>query len=119
MRRYETRIDDDRLYVEGPDGWLEVGEMALLYDLFGGREYTIEYDEREQAVPWLRTDDGRVTFDVRETLEELTFDDEFVDNLEDVSVEATNAQGHPKRTAYFADVMQDIWDSKGNIDVDE
>jgi hypothetical protein len=119
MERFQTRIDDDGvLYVEGPDDWLEVGAMDDVVELVGGETYTLEYGERQQAVSWLNTDeDGTITFDVRETIDDVSFDREFVTNLANTGLE-TGPDGYPKRTAFFADMMTEIWDSKGNLDYD-
>jgi len=118
MERFQTRIDDGTLYVEGEDGWLEVGAMDDIVDIVGGETYTLEYDERQQAVSWLDTDDeGRITFDVRETIDDISFDREFVTNLANADLEA-DPGGYPRRTSFFAEMMIEIWDSKGNLDYD-
>lgn len=118
MERFQTRIDDGTLYVEDGEGWIEVGAMDDIVDLIGGETYTLEYDERQRAVSWLDTDDdGRLTFDVRETIDEISFDREFVTNLANTGLEA-GPDDYPKRTTFFAEMMVEIWDSKGNLDYD-
>ena len=116
MRRYETRIEDDVLSVETDDGWLEIGAMDTLVELFGGETYVIEYDEREQAVSWLDTNaDGTLQIDVRETLADLSFDAEFVNHLEQTTNDEETPEGYPKRAAFFVDMLTDIWDAKGDL----
>jgi hypothetical protein len=116
MRRYESKIVDETLYVEGHEGWLEVGSVEAIVDLLGGETYTLEYDDYGRAADWVRTDDqGRLAFDVVETIERMSFRDEFITQLEATSLDETDEAGHPHRTALYADVMMRIWDSKGNL----
>lgn len=114
MDQHRIHIEDGTLAVELDDGWLEVGEMDAIYDLFGGETYTIEYDDEVAAVPWLSTDDGDLTVDVSETLADISFDDEFVRNLRNTPLDEIGPNGYPVRTELFADLVTDIWDSKGN-----
>ncbi|SDR04658.1 hypothetical protein [Natronobacterium texcoconense] len=116
MCRYETKFDDGDFYLETDDGWLEVGAEATLLELLG-ETYALEYDDRQQAVSWLETDeDGVLTFDVRETLSEQTFTEDFVAQIADCDPDATTDEGVPVRTAVFADMMRSIWDAKGNLE---
>lgn len=116
MKRYETDLRSGVLYVESDDGWLETGSMDDICELIGGDTYTIEYDERQRQMDWLNTDDeGKFTFDIRETLESMSYDSEFVTNIESVDIDATDEDGYPLRASVFADLMTSIWDSKGNL----
>lgn len=115
MDRYQTRIEGGTLSIEVEDGWLEVGEMDAIHDLVGGETYTIEYTEEEAAMPWLDTDDGAVTVDVRETLADASYDDELVQNLASVPLSETGSNGYPLRTEVFVDLVTHIWDSKGAV----
>lgn len=118
MDRYDTRIEDGQLSLDGPTGSLEIGPMADVVDVLG-ESYTIEYDEKAQAAAWLQTDpDGTITFDVRETIADLDFDDAFVSRLTDEPLDVETPEGYPKRTKAFADLLAEIWDSKGNIELD-
>lgn len=120
MERYETRIDDGTLYVEVGDDDLEIGRLEDVYELVGGESYTIEYDEKAQATSWIDTDDdGTFTFDVRETLADMDYNETIVEKLASKPVDATNADGYPVRTATFAQLMMEIWDSKGAVDLSE
>jgi hypothetical protein len=114
MERFETKFEDDRFYLETNNGWIEIGTERAILDALG-ESYTIEYDEREQTAAWLETDDGDVTFDVRETLAEMTFTEEFVAQVADCDLSKTTDDGVPVRTAVFADLIRTIWDSKGNL----
>lgn len=118
MKRHDTRIEGDEIFVETDDGWLEVGSLDDLYDRFGGETYTIEYEDFGRAVDWLSLDeDGTMTFDVRETLAEMDYPSDFVADLRARDLSAD--EGVPERTAYFADFMRTVWDSKGAVDADE
>ncbi|NLV10221.1 hypothetical protein ACAH01_11120 [Halomicrobium sp. HM KBTZ05] len=120
MERYDTRIDDDTLFVEVGDDDLEIGRLDDIYDLVGGETYTIEYSEKAQAAAWLTTDDdGTFTFDVRETLADMDYNETIVEKLASKPVDATNTDGYPVRTATFAQLMMEIWDSKGTVDLSE
>lgn len=118
MDRYDTRIEDGTLYLDGGGGSLEVGPMADVVDILG-ETYTLEYDEEAQAAAWLRTEaDGTITFDVRETIAEIDFNDAFVSRLTGEPLDVETEDGYPIRTAAFADLLRDIWDSKGNVEID-
>lgn len=118
MKRHDTRIEGDEIFVETDDGWLEVGSLDDLYDRFGGETYTIEYEDFGRAVDWLSLDeDGTMTFDVRETLAEMDYPSDFVADLRARDLSAD--EDIPERTAYFADFMRTVWDSKGAVDADE
>jgi len=115
VKRYETDVRDGVLHLEGREGWLEIGPMDDVCDLVGGETYTLEYDRRQRQVSWLDTDeDGRLTFEVRETIRETTFDEEFVDRIADVEPGTTD-DGYPARAAAFADAITTIWDAKGQL----
>lgn len=116
MKRYETRIENGTFSIESPNGWLRIGEMETICDLVGGETYTIEYDDKARTVSWLNTEeDGTVTFDVCETLEEMSYDEDFISPLTNIDRDATDEEGTLLRAAVFTDMMTDIWDSKGNI----
>lgn len=116
MDRYDTDVRDGVLFLESTDGWLEIGRLDDICELVGGETYTLEYDERQRQVDWLDTDDeGKLSFDVRETLAEMDFNDEFVGNIEPVDADETDEDGYPLRASVFADMMTNIWDSKGDL----
>ena len=120
MRRFESKIEDGTLYVEGRDGWIEVGTVDNIVELVGGETYTIEYDDYAQAVDWVDTDEeGRLTFDVVETVEGFSFQEDFVTQLADVDLDRKDEDGYPMRTSFYADMMTSIWDSKGNLDMSD
>ncbi|WP_090620714.1 hypothetical protein [Natrinema salaciae] len=115
--RYEPRITNETLYLEHDHHRLEVGSMETVVELVGGETYTLEYTDRQSAAAWLSTgDDNTVTFDVREVVGEMTHTRDFVTNLENCPIDETDADGVPKRTALFVDLLTDIWESKGNLD---
>lgn len=115
--RYEAVIRDDTLYIERESDPLEVGSMDDVVDLFGGETYRIEYTDRQSATAWLSTDDENgIEIDVRESLADWAYPDELVTNVADSSLEATDEDGYPMRTAVFADMVTAIWDAKGNLE---
>lgn len=117
MKRYETRIEDGILSVESANGWEVIGELSDIHELVGGETYTIEYDDHAQVVSWLDTEeDGTFTFDVRDTLDEMSYNDEFITQIVDIDPDATDEDGYSLRTSVFADLMTEIWDSKGNLE---
>ncbi|AGN01431.1 hypothetical protein L593_07430 [Salinarchaeum sp. Harcht-Bsk1] len=116
MKRYETDVREGVLHLETPGGWLEVGEMDAICELIGGETYTLEYDNRQRQVGWLDTDeDGRLSFEVRETIRDTTFDSEFVEAIANAPLDEDDEDGYPKRTAAFADMLTAIWDGKGKL----
>ena len=129
MRRYGTRIEDGRIYLEDDDGWFAVGTTEDVVAL-AGETYVVEYDRRAAAMDWLDTDDeGRMEFDVLETIESTTHPEEFValvrdappgekgdegDDGNDEDEEGTSGNGDvPARTELFVDLLTTIWDGKG------
>lgn len=116
--RYETKIEDGTLYVDTPEGgWLEIGPVDGVVDLLGGETYVLEYTEEQASAAWLNTDDdATLTIDIRETLDRMSYDEEFVTNLSNCPVDETGTEGYPKRTELFADLLREIIESKGNLD---
>ena len=116
MKRYETEVQEGILFLKAPEGRLEIGELDDVVELIGGETYTLEYDSRQRQVGWLDTDeDGRLTFEVRETIRETTFDDEFVGTIAEAPAGETTEDGYPKRAATFAHRLTEIWDAKGQL----
>lgn len=114
MERHDTRIENGTLFVEVDDEDLEIGEMDAICELLG-ETYTVQYGEDQRKMAWLDTDeDGTLTFDVRETLDDLDYNDAFVEKMAAEPIDRTSADGHPVRTEAFADLMSDLWDSKGD-----
>lgn len=116
VKRYDTDVRDGVLFLEADESWVEVGPMDDICELLGGETYTLDYDNRQRQVGWLDTDeDGTITFDVRETLTDMDYDREFIRNIADVDADRTDDDGYPLRVSVFTDMMQTIWDSKGNL----
>lgn len=114
-RRCGARIEDGLLYIEREGDPLEVGPMDAVIELIGGETYTIEYTDRQSAVPWLTTDrNNAITFDVNEKLTEWVYTDDVVTTLERCPIDETGTSGYSLRTEAFADTVTAIWDSKGN-----
>lgn len=115
MERFETKVEDGILYVDSQNGWLKIGRVEDIYDLVGGREYTIQYDDRAAEMAWLDTDENNeINFNVRDQLENMSYTADIVDNLANAEIEEKE-NGYPDRTSLFADLMTEIWDSKGNV----
>lgn len=115
MKRYETRIEQGVLYLDRGDRRVEIGEMSVIMGELG-EVYEIEYPEGQSArVPWLDLEDDVLTVDVNDKLRELTFDEEFVDHVAEAALdEPAEESDMPARTDAFIDLLQRIWDSKGD-----
>lgn len=115
--RYEPRIEDGTLFLDGESDSLEVGPVESIVELAGGETYTIEYTDRQSAAAWLPTDsENTITFDVREIVGEMSHTQEFVTNLENCPLDETTGDGYPKRTTLFVDLITEIWEAKGTLD---
>ncbi|WP_408960266.1 hypothetical protein [Natrinema sp. 74] len=115
--RYEPQVEDGTLYLEHERTRLEVGTMDQIVELVGGETYTLEYTARQGAAAWLSTDDDEtITFDVRDAVREMPHTPDLVSNLENCPIDESTADGVPKRTALFVDLITEIWDSKGNLE---
>ncbi len=118
-QRYGARVVDGTLSLDGENEGdsLDIGPIDDVIDLIGGETYTLEYTAREGAVSWLETDDDdTLTLDVRAELTDWAYTPEFVATLENCSLEETGEHGYPVRTEVFADLVTEIWDSKGNLE---
>lgn len=112
----QIRVESESVCLAVDDRRLDVGSLTDVYDLVGGESYTVEYGERAASVPWVETDDdGTYTFEVREAMDGMPFDGAYAERVADASMEPTES-GVPERTAAFADVLMQIWDSKGNTE---
>lgn len=113
MERYGTVIEDGILSLESGEDRLVIGEIDHIVDLIGGETYTISYDsDYSQTVDWLDLeDDNTLSFDVRETIDDVDFPEPFVSELA-----AREAEEYPtERASFFAESMQKSWDAKGNL----
>lgn len=107
VKRHETRVDDGTYEIAGNNGFLSIGPFDdIVAEL--GETYEIEYDDAQAAVPWLDTHEGILQIDVRDQVPELTFDDEFVEIIENTPPE--------HRVGVFTDLIDRIWSSKGNLE---
>jgi len=117
MNRSETRIEDGMVAVETETGWLEIGSLESLYEAFGGETVEIQYGDQQVAFAnWLDTnEDGVMTLDVRETLADMSFPEPFVERLAERDGPEESSGRLAPRTAFFADVMADVWEQKGDM----
>ncbi|WP_435345918.1 hypothetical protein [Haloarchaeobius sp. HRN-SO-5] len=113
MRRYEPECVDGTLWLVSDADRVEVGTVDDVVDAVGGETYTIEYDEAQRKQPWLDTEDGELTVDVRESVTTMSHTGEFVSALRDVDM-GTDRYGLPTRTVEFADRFVDILDAQGD-----
>lgn len=116
--RYETRIDEGVLYLDGTRGRLEVGPMERIVEEVGGETYTVQYGSRESSVyDWLDDDGEALDIEVRETLASYPMPTSVVRALGEIPLDGDPT---PTRTEYFADLVTSIWDAKGDMDaIDE
>lgn len=112
--RYETRIEDGIVYLDGERGRLEVGPVQTVVDAVGSETYTIHYGTQAVSLyDWLDDEGETLEIDVRETLSAYPLPAPVVH-----AIAGKPLEGHPTpaRTAYFADVLTRIWDGKGEAD---
>ncbi|MFC6906639.1 hypothetical protein [Halalkalicoccus tibetensis] len=115
--RYGARIDGGTFYLAREGDRVEVGPMDTIVEHIGGETYTLEYTSRQSAVSWLATDaDDTITLDVRQELEQWEYTDAFVEDVKRSPPDEEASEGARARTRVFADLVTDIWDSKGNLD---
>ena len=82
MTRYETVVEDGRIYVGTPDGRLEVGGVDTAVDAVGGPSWTITYrEETKRQHPDLDTADEGLTVDVVDMMHTMTFGERFVETM--------------------------------------
>ncbi|WP_335998909.1 hypothetical protein [Halorientalis halophila] len=82
MRRHETTVEDDTVYVETDEGLLEVGALDRIVDAVGGHAWTIEYSEWEKEYyEDLDTGDEGMIVDVVDMTEAMTHGESFVEML--------------------------------------
>jgi hypothetical protein len=82
MRRHETTVEDDTVYVETDEGRLEVGALDRIVDAVGGHAWTIEYSDWEKEYyDDLDTSDEGMIVDVVDMTEALTHGESFVEML--------------------------------------
>lgn len=113
--QHDTCLEDGHIYIEGPDGDIEVGSLDAIVDAIGGETYVIEYDATDAALyDWLDTDNPRLEIDVRETVIAFSYPAEFIRALMAAPLEGTEST--PSRAERFADMVMKIWDAKGNLD---
>lgn len=115
IERYATRIEDGIVSVEREDGWLQVGPIDAIVDEVGGETYVVEYDEKTAKLhPWIDGDTQSLEFDVRETVTEMDHLASFVQLLSDTPLKSPT--GAPQRAEFFAGMLVQIWDAKGDLE---
>ncbi|MFC7215846.1 hypothetical protein ACFQO4_17390 [Saliphagus sp. GCM10025334] len=113
MKRYETRVEGGTVYLETDEGDLEIGDLDTIVDVIGNETYTITYDEKQRTQAWLETDEeGRVTFDVRETIVDLDHRREFVEKMRAID-RSEETYGLPERAVEFAEEIVSIFEQQG------
>lgn len=115
MERHEAHVEDDVLYLETEGEPMEIGPVDDLVDLLGGPEYVLEYDEKQRKVSWLQTDDeGKIRLDTRSEMIDFPYPPDMVEALANTPLESIEGEDYTKRASLFADLLSNIWDSKGN-----
>lgn len=101
MMRYATIVEGDRVFVETPEGPLEVGNLEHIVDLAGGPAWTIEYSAwHRERYSDLDTSDEGLTVDVVDVMAAMTHDEAFVETLRAQPL-ATPEDRLPPRTGLF------------------
>jgi len=91
--RYPCFVEDWTVYVAADVGRVEVGPLADVLDHFGA-EYEIEYEDWEKDRYDAAFADEGMVLDVRETLEEMTLNEEMVNFLKDKPLEPTSEDSY-------------------------
>lgn len=112
MDRYTPECVDGTLFLTTEGDRLEIGTVDDIEATIGGDTHTIEYDQKQRTQPWLRTDDGVLEIDVRETVTTLTHTPEMVSELREYDM-ATDKYGIPTRTVEFTKTVVDILEQQG------
>jgi len=117
MQRYDTRIDDGTLYIEvGEEDTWRSGRWTTSAR-YSAATLHPGVRREAQAAGWLQTEDDRtITFDVRETIDDVDYNETFVEKMAEEPLDRETPDGYPVRTAAFADLMAEIWDSKGSYE---
>lgn len=94
MVRYDTDIRDCTLHLKTNDESVVAGPMDDICELVGGETYIVEYDENQRKVAWLDADaDGRISFEVRDTIATMDYNEEFVSEIKVVDTKKTAKKG--------------------------
>lgn len=112
MTRYEPECEDGTLFLVGDDDRVEIGSVDDIVDAMGGDTFTLEYDEKQRAQPWLETDDGSLDVDVREAITTLPLTPEQANELREYGM-GTERYGLPRRTFEYANILTDILQQQG------
>lgn len=89
--RFGTFVRDGVVYVEGPDGAVEVGPLDRVVELVGGPAWTVQYsDWHRRRYPDLDTADEGLVLDVGDAVRALTHDPAFVAELRALPADRTD-----------------------------
>jgi len=101
--RHETVIEDGTVYVATEEGYLPIADLDRIIDVVGGPAWTITYSEAEkQRYSRLDTADEGITVDVVDTINAMTFGDEFIETLRAQPVEPVTDDAVSPRLGLFA-----------------
>ncbi|MFD1588548.1 hypothetical protein ACFR9U_16340 [Halorientalis brevis] len=82
MRRYDTIVEDETVYIDTSDGRLEVGTVDRVIDVVGGHAWTIDYSEWDHTqYDDLDTSDQGLVVDVVDMMRAMTHSESFVETL--------------------------------------
>jgi hypothetical protein len=103
MARFETRIENETVYVGTPDGPLKVGGLDQLLDVVGGPSWRIEYsDAAKDRHPGMDTSDEGIVVDVADMMQAMTHSERFVETLAALPAEPTEGDDVSPRVGLFA-----------------
>jgi hypothetical protein len=103
MARFETHVEDDTVYVDTPDGSLEVGSLEDVLDVVGGPAWTIRYsDAATERHPGMDTSDEGLVVDVVDMMQAMTHSERFVETLAAQPAEPTGHDDISPRLGLFA-----------------
>lgn len=109
MSRYDTFVEDKRIYVGSPDGPLEVGKLETAIEVVGGPSWTISYsDELKERHPEMDTSDEGLTVDVVDMIHAMTHSEQFVETLAAQPARAAQDDVSPRLGLFVGKLLENL-----------
>lgn len=109
MSRYDTFVEDERIFVGGPDGPLEVGKLETAIEVVGGPSWTISYSEElKERHPEMDTSDEGLTVDVVDMIHAMTHSEQFVETLAAQPAKAAEDDVSPRLGLFVGKLLENL-----------
>lgn len=105
--RYPTAVRDGVVFVEGPDGPVEVGAEDRVVAAVGGPAWRIEYSDWQRERYDLDDSDEGLVVDVRDMVRALEHDRSFVDALAACPREAAD-ETSPRLELFVGKLLENL-----------